>query len=157
MLARDRESVFADLGNGEAVGQGRARFDPHRFPCFQGGRETGDMIGFDGDDFCFRPERFHGERDAREQTAAAHRHDDGVEIRDLGHDLKTGGALAGDDRGIVVAVDVGQALLRRDLVRPRFRFREIFPFEDDGGAEFLAVVDLDQGRKLRHHDRGRHA
>ena len=68
VLARDLESVAPDLRNGEAVGQGRARFDPDRFARLERGGETGDVIGLDRDDFGLRPERFHRERNAREQT-----------------------------------------------------------------------------------------
>ena len=95
------------------------------FSCAQCGRETGDVIGFDRDNLCFGRKRFDCERDAGEQTATADRHDDGIEIRHLLDDLEAHRSLAGDDRGIVVAVDIGQPLLVRDLVRARFRFGEI--------------------------------
>ena len=83
VLARNLERVAPDLGNGETVGQSRLRLDANWFSCAQSGGKTGDVIGFDGDDLRLRPQSFHRERNPGEQTAAADRHDDGVEIRHL--------------------------------------------------------------------------
>ena len=92
-----------------------------------------------------------------EQTGTAHRHDDGIEIRHLRDNLEPGRSLPGDDGGIVVAVDIGQPLLGRDLMGARFRFCEIPALQHNRRAKFLAVVDLDERGEFRHHDRGRHA
>jgi hypothetical protein len=62
------------------------------------------------------------------------------------------GSLPGNDRGIIVTVDVGEAFLLRDLVRVRFRFAEISPMQNDSRAEFLAIVYFHQRRKFRHHN-----
>ena len=72
---RNLEGIAADLRNGETVGQRRAGLDADRFTRFERGGKTGDVIGFDGDDFHFGPQSFHRERDAGEQTAAADRND----------------------------------------------------------------------------------
>jgi hypothetical protein len=92
-----------------------------------------------------------------EQSGPAHRHDDRVKVRDLPNDLESHGALAGDDRRIVVAVDVGEAFLSRDLVGASLGFGKILSMQDDSRAQFLTIVDFDQGRELRHHHRGRYA
>ena len=103
--------------------------------------------------FDVRSQAFHGEGDAGEQAAAAHRDDDGIEIWHLLDDFQSQRALTGDDGGIVVAVDVGQPAFFADAVRVRLRFGEIFSVQDDGRAELLAVADLDERRVFRHHDR----
>jgi hypothetical protein len=92
-----------------------------------------------------------------EQTATAHRHDDRVEIRHLRDNLEARRSLTGDDRGIVVAVDIGQPLLGRDLMGARFSFCEIPALQHNRRASFLAVVDFNERGEFRHHDRGRHA
>ena len=94
-------------------------------PALQRGGKAGDVIGFDRDDLRLRPQRFHRQRDARQQAAAADRHDDRVEIRHLFDDLDPHRSLAGDDRRIVVAIDVGEAFLLGDFVRVRFGFAEM--------------------------------
>ena len=85
------------------------------------------------------------------------RHNDRVEIGHLRHDLESGCALPGDDGGIVVAVDVGEPFFLPHFMRVRFGLGKIFPVQNDGRAQFLAIVDLNEGRELRHHDSGRYA
>ncbi len=92
--ARDLESVASDLGNGEAVGQGRSRLDANRFPGLQGSGKTGDMVGFDRDDLGLRSQSLDRERDAGEQARAADRNDDRVEIRHLRDDFEAGACPA---------------------------------------------------------------
>ena len=111
------------------------------------------MFRFDRDDFRLRPQSFHRERDAGEQSAAAHRHNHGIDIRHLFDDFESHRALAGDDGRIVVAIDVGETFFLRDFVRARFRFAKIFSVQDDGRAEFLAIAHFNERREFRHHDR----
>ena len=66
-----------------------------------------------------------------------------IDIGDLFDDLDSDRALPGNDRRIVVAVDVGKASFFRDLVGVRFSLAEIFPVQDDRRAEFLAIVHFD--------------
>ena len=56
-----------------------------------------------------------GAGDARDQTAAANGHDDGIHIVQLVEDLQTDGALAGDHVLVVKGVDKGVAPLVPDL------------------------------------------
>ena len=94
VLAGDLERVAPDLGDGETVGQRRACRDANRLPGLQRGGKTRDVIRFDRDDFRLRPQGFDRERDAGEQTAAAHRHDDGIEIGNLLDDFEAHRSLA---------------------------------------------------------------
>ena len=147
------ESVTADLRNGEAVRQGWLSGNGNRLARPYCRRKTGDVLCFDGDDFCVRSQAFHGEGDAGQQAASAHRDDDGIEIWHLLDDFESQRALTRDDGRIVVAVDVGQAAFFTDAVRVGLRFGEILSMQNDGRTEFLAVADLDERRVFRHHDR----
>ena len=49
-------------------------------------------------------------------------------------------SLAGNDCGIIVAVDISEAFFLCDLARVRFCFAEIFSVKNDCRAEFLAIV-----------------
>lgn len=100
------------------------------------------MIGFDRNDFCLRSQAFDGERHTCEQASAADWHNDRVEIGDLFDNLQAHCALTGDDRGIVVAIDVSESSLLRDFVRLLFRFGKIFSVEHHSRAEFLAIPYL---------------
>ena len=61
--------------------------------------------------------------------------------------------LAGNDCGIIVAVDVSELFFVRDLVRVRFGFSEISSVKNDGRTKFLAITYFNQRRELRHHHR----
>ena len=66
-----------------------------------------------------RGERRHGHRDAGDEAAAAHRHQDGPDIGPLLEDLETDGALPGDHVGMIERRDHRQTLLPRDGLGPR--------------------------------------
>ena len=97
------ERIAANLGDGEAIGEGGLGVDPDWFSLPHGRRETGDVFRFHRDDPGLGPQTFDGERHARQQPAAAYRHDHGIQIGHLFHDLESHCALAGDDGRIVVA------------------------------------------------------
>ena len=103
--------------------------NPSWFPFAQGGGKTGDVLGLDRDHLHIWSQRLHRERDPGKQSATADGDNDGVEIRHLFDDLDAHRPLAGDDRGIIVAVDVGQAALLR-----RFRGRALWLRRNPGRA-----------------------
>ncbi len=150
-------ALLPNLRNGQTIGECRLHGNPRWFSFAQGGRKTRDVLGLDRDNLDLRSKRLHRERDSGKQSAAADRDNDGVEIRHLLDDLDAHRALARDDGGIIVAVDVGQAALLGDFVRVRFGFAEILAVHDHGRAELLAIAHFDQGRELRHHDGGGNA
>ena len=73
--------------------------------------EGGIERGLDADDLDRWLERLRRDRDAGDQSAAADRDDDLVEVRRVGQHLERDGALAGHDGGIVVGMDEGEAFL----------------------------------------------
>ena len=155
-----REGQFADSLHPQCVGdraldrRGR-RGDPlsfaERVPGVRG------ELGLDSHDGDVRADRAGGGRDARDQAAAAHRDDDQVRIRLVGHDLQANGALAGDDAAVVERRDervtvpghqiVGGGLAGRHGRRHPHQFRA-------AGGDGAGFAD---GRILRHHHHGTRA
>ena len=118
-------------------------------------RELRRTFGLHADDPHFRPQGFHRERNPGEQPRAADGDDDRVEIGDLFEDFEAHGALAGYDFWVVVAVDIGVAVLLGAGAGVALGFEEGRAVEDDVGPEALAGVDLHQGGDARHDDRHR--
>ncbi len=95
----------------------------------------------------------HGRRDARDEAAAADRHQDQPDLRAVGRDLQADGALAGDDRPVVERRD-------RHVPVPGRQFRGGGHARRQGrldphqlGAVVLDRVRLDLRRRPRdHHD-----
>ena len=108
------------------------------------------MVRFNRDDLCLRPQSFYREGHTGDQSRAPDRDDDKIDIGNLFHDLQSDCALTSNDGQIVVAIDVGQAFFFRDLVRARLGFAEIVSVQDHIGAEFLAVVYLNQRGEFWH-------
>ncbi len=107
----DAPSEPARLLDGDALGEGCG-----------GGRRTGIFAAhqpvhrriqsrLDPDDLDFGLERLGGDRDPGNQSAAANRHDDRVEIRQVGEELERDGALTRDDHWIVIGVYENQPLV----------------------------------------------
>ena len=83
--------------------------------------EIVSRLGLDAEDAGRRPERLHGDRHARQKTAAAERREDGVEVRHVLEELEPGGALPRDDGDVVERRHEDSALARDDLRRRSFR------------------------------------
>jgi hypothetical protein len=132
--AGNLESVAADLRDRETIGERRVGLDPDRFSLAHRGEKTGDVIRLDRDDFCLRVQRFHRERNTGEETAAADRDDDRVKIRHLRDTFEAGRALAGDDSGIIVAIDLGKSFLLRGLMGANSSFGKSVLVQDDSRA-----------------------
>ena len=109
------------------------------------------------DDLDPRGERLGGDRDPRNQPAAADRHDDRVEIGPVGQQFERDRPLAGDDRRVVIGVDKGQAVFAGERLCRFARSGEAVAFEHDLGAERFGVIDFDERRALGHDDRRRDA
>ena len=62
------------------------------------------------------PQVAGGDGNARQQPAAADRHDERVDLGVVGQHLEGERALAGDDGGVVERVDVGAALVGGEAV-----------------------------------------
>src|SRR5213078_4938189 len=94
---------------------------------------------------------------AGEKSTAADWDNDRIDVRHLLEDFQTHRALAGNDRRIVVAINVSESAFLRDLVRLFFRLAKIPSMQDHGGAELFAVPDFNEWRVLRHYDGGGNA
>ena len=133
-------------------------FDPRRLSRFQCSGKTGDVFGFHGDDFHFRAQRFHCQRNARDQSGPADRHDHGIDVRNLLQDFQAHRPLAGDDRRIIVAIDVGQSfLLRRFRARASLASAKSLPCRTTRAPSFWQLVTLISGACFRHHHSRRNA
>src|SRR5205814_1299008 len=100
---------------------------------------------------------FDGQGNAGEQTRATHRNDHRVQIGNLLDDFESHRPTAGNDRRIVISIDVGESFFFRDLVRARPGFSEIFSVKNDGRAKLLTITYFNQRSELRHHHCSRNA
>ena len=98
-----------------------------------------------------RPQGLDGDGSAGNEPAATHRDDDGVHVVHLVEDLEAHGALARQDVGVVVAVDVLQPLLLADLESEQPALPDVGPVDDDVGSVLLTVLHLHDGRHDGHH------
>jgi len=123
----------------------------------QGGREARRAFGLDTDDHDLGALSLDRRANARDQSAAADRDDDRLDIRCLLEDFEPHRPLTCDHRLIVERMDEREAVARRDFARMRARFGEVGAMQDHSGAQMAAVGDLDQRREQRHHDGRRNA
>ena len=119
-----------------------AQLGPHR----------GIGAGLDPDQLDARRQRLGGDRDAAEHAATTDRHDDRVEARQILQHLERDGALAADDVEIVVGVDEGQTVARRQPRRLDLGLGDGLAGEHDMGAEGARRRHLHVGRRLGHDD-----
>ena len=112
---------------------------------------------FDADDFDARPDRMRGDRVARDQTAAADRHDQDIEIRHVFEHFQCDGALPGNNVAVVVGMNPNELALIRQRFGPCLRLEQRFAGEHHFGAKHLSCLDLHERRRHRHHDGGRYA
>ena len=95
-------------------------------------------------------------RDARDQPAAADRHEDRIQLAAaLAQDLHRDRALAGDDVGIVERVHEHQVALARELQRPLEGAVVVVAVQHDLAAQIDDRLHLDLRGGLRHDDRRR--
>ena len=78
--------------------------------------------------------RLERDRDAADESAAAHGDDDGVEVRHLLDQLEADGALAGDHARVVEGMDEDETALGLDLPGARIGRVVVVAVEDDLGA-----------------------
>src|ERR1700722_14050638 len=121
---------------------------------FQRGPKTSNVFGFDCDNFHFRAQCFHCERNSGDQTAAANRYEYGIEVWNRFDDLEAHRSLSGDDRQIVVTIDVSETLFGSDFVRVRLCFAKMCAVQNDLGAELLAIGHFYERSVFGHDDGG---
>ena len=144
VLLQVREDLVAHLEHGRAVGDGVGAGELHHVAGLERRREACRAGGLHANDADLGVVEFGESRDAAGQAAAAHRHEDGVDQRQLLDDLHGDGALAGCHRGVVERWDVGEALLLGQLHGALLGVVKDVAVEDDLGAVALGALDLDE-------------
>ena len=113
--------MLARLFHRDAVGDGGYRVQLLDFAVRQRLLHAGSACRLHAVHLDARIQRFDGERHAGDESAAAHRHDHRVHIRQLLQHFQTDGALSGDDIFVIERVDKGVAFflfqLQRFLIR----------------------------------------
>ena len=130
-----REGERAERWRPRAVGHGLRVVHRLQRPRPERSRRIVARGGLDADHLAGWSERTGGERGAREQSAAAARDEEKVELADVLEQLTRGRALAGDDVGVIVGRDEREAAIASQSPA-------------DGLAVFLvAIVDDHLGRR----------
>ncbi|MCY1441395.1 hypothetical protein D9M71_577090 [compost metagenome] len=110
-------------------------------------------MGLDADDLDLGAQVFHVSGDARDQSAAAHRHEDRVQLtRLLAQDFHGHGALAGDHIRVVVRWHEGRALLFGQRQGMGQCLRETVTVQHHVAAARAHAADLEFRRCRRHDD-----
>jgi len=117
---------------------------------------AGGVLRLDADHVHAGVQILHVHHHAGQQTAAADRHEDGVErAAGLAQDLDRDAVLAGDDIGVVEGVHEHQVALARELQRALVRTVVIIAVQHHLRTEIDHGLHLDGLGGLRHdHDRG---
>jgi hypothetical protein len=153
---RQRSKVLpADGAHRHPVGE-----DPHRIQRNAPPRLDGLVHGIavdrlDTDHLDFRAEFFQVAGHSGDQPAAAHRHEDGIQLAGaLAQQLVGDRALTGNDQFVIEGVDVGHAGRFGQLPAAVGRFRVIVPVQNHLCAQGLDRLKLDLRGGRRHHDHG---
>ena len=92
-----------------AIGKGGGSLQGLVLVLVEAAVHAGGTLGLYAVDLYLRPQALDGKGHAGDQAAAAHRHDDRIQIRQLVQNLQTDGALACNDLLVIVGVDEGHA------------------------------------------------
>ncbi|RMW23417.1 hypothetical protein ALO97_05610 [Pseudomonas syringae pv. tagetis] len=119
------KGVMADLRHRHAIGKQTDLAQHHALTCGHCGLQAIGIVRFDTNHLDFRAQVFDVSRDTGNQTAATDRHENGVQAaRLLTKDFHRHGALPGNRVGIVIGMDVNEALLIDQFQRVSQRFGE---------------------------------
>ena len=152
-LARQLEGVLTDLLDRHAVHEQAHGIQPDALPGPHAAGHGVGVVGLHAHDPDIRAQRFQEGRHARDQPAAAHRHEDGVVLAGkLRQQLQAHRALPGDHVGVVVGMHEGHAALLLKQVGVGLGVAERVAVEHDLGAALAAGPDLDLGGGRGHHD-----
>ena len=113
---------------------------------------AGCALGLHAVDLDVGLQALDGEGHAGDESAAAHRHDDGIHIGQLVEDLKADSTLTGNDLLVVVGVDEGHARLFLQLHGLVVGVVVGAGYEADLRTEVLGILNLHDGRAVRHTD-----
>ena len=136
------EQTVGDRGRGQGRLAHPGREGPGRVIGERGLGAEHDRVG---------PEAAGRQRRARQESAAAHRRDDEIQVVDLLDELERGGAGSGDHRVVVERVDLRRARAGHHL-RERLgtRFRRVLTCRDDPAVREHRGA-LHRAHRLGHH------
>ena len=113
---------------------------------------AGCALGLHAVDLDVGLQALDGEGHAGNESAASHRHDDGVHIGQLVENFEADGALTGNDLLVVVGVDEGHARFFLQFHGLVVGIVVGTGHEADLRTEVLGVLNLHDGRAVRHTD-----
>ena len=105
------------------------------------------MLRLDADHLDLRLQRSHRLRDPGDHAAAADRHHDRVDIRDLLQDFERDSALPGDDRGVIVAMDIREAPLFGERIGMGTSLGRLSPWRTTFAPSLRQLATLISGAK----------
>ena len=113
---------------------------------------AGGTLGLHTVDLDLGAQALDGKGHAGDQAAAAHGHNDGIQIRQLVKDLQTNGALTCNDLFVIVGVDEGHAGLGLQLHGLVVGIIIGAGHQTDLRAQALGIFHLHNGGTVRHTD-----
>ena len=149
-----REDLVAGLEHRGAVGDGVGARQLHHVAGLQGGLHACCAGRLHADDLDVRVEQLGQRGHARGKPAAADRHQDVVDERQLLHDLHGDGTLACGDAQVVEGVDERVAVLLGKLERVFVGLVVDVAGQHHVGAQGLGALDLDERGGGGHDDGG---
>jgi hypothetical protein len=151
------EGVCADFRNGKAVRERWFHVDLDRAARAESGGEAGAAFRLHADDSDIWFEMAEGSADAGDQSCAADRNDNRIEIGDLLKNLKSDRSLSCDDGRVVETVDVSESFFGNQLIGAGASLAKGSAVKNDARAKATTIRDLRERRESRHHNRDRHS
>ncbi len=157
ILARETKGLLAYAPHGDAVGKHADALEGDALSAAQRFVHPGRVFRLHADDFHARVKRLRIRRDARDQAAAAHGNENGVDFiaMALAQDLHGNRALPGNDIGIIEGMHEHQVSLPAELRRMVVGMIVVIAVQYDFTAEIRDGLNLDFGRSQRHDDHRR--
>ncbi|KPB92289.1 Uncharacterized protein AC502_5511 [Pseudomonas syringae pv. maculicola] len=152
------KGVITDLRHRHAIGKQPDLAQHHALARRHRRLQAVGVVGLDADDLDLRPQVFHVRCNPCNQAAATDRHKDRVQLpRLLTEDFHRHSALPGNGVGVVIRMDVDEALLLDQFQRIGQRFREGIAVQHHRGTAGTHPFDLDFRGGARHDDGGQNA
>ncbi len=152
-MAAHFKGVMADLRDRHAIGKQPDLAQHHALPGGHRRLQAVGVVRLDANDLDLRAQVFHIRRDTGNQTAATDRNKDRIQLaRLLTKNLHRHRALPGDGVGVVIRMDVDEALFVDQLQRVSQRFREGIAVQHHCCSSGAHTLDLDLRRGARHDD-----
>jgi hypothetical protein len=154
VLAGQPQGLLPDPAHRHAVREDAHPVEGHALAGAQRLVHAGRILGFDADDLDLRIQRLGVRGNPRDEAAAAHRHEDRVDLVavPLAQNFHRDGALAGNHIGVVEGVHEHQAPVAGEDQRVLVRLIVIIAMQHDFAAQVRDRAHLDVGRGHRHHD-----